>query len=136
MTDLIEVHFIELPKFRRFEKKDLKRNSLHRWLKFFDKMLSEEELKELMEMDSAIKRAEKKLEYLSSDEEALALYRAREDSAHERANLIYSGKMEGKIEIVQNMLAKNMSLELIAEITGLSMKEIKALQTKINDKTH
>ena len=72
LTDLIEVHFIELPKFRRFDKKDLRGNPLHRWLKFFDKMLSEEELKELTEMDSAIKRAEKKLEYLSSDEETLA----------------------------------------------------------------
>ena len=82
-------------KFRRFDQKDLRGNPLHRWLKFFDKMLSEEELKELMKMDSAIKRAEKKLEYISSDEEALALYRAREDSAHERANLIYTGKMEG-----------------------------------------
>jgi hypothetical protein len=47
---------------------DSRGNPLHRWLKFFDKMLSEEELKELVEMDSAIKRAEKKLKYLSSDE--------------------------------------------------------------------
>jgi predicted transposase/invertase (TIGR01784 family) len=99
-------------------------------------MLSEEELKELTEMDSAIKRAEKKLEYLSSDEETLALYRAREDSAHERANLIYTGRMEGKEEVAKNMLAKNMSLDLIAEITGLSMEEIKALQAKSNDITH
>ena len=36
----------ELSKF----KKDLKGNALHRWLKFFDKMLSEEELKELIEV--------------------------------------------------------------------------------------
>lgn len=48
-------------------------------------------------MDNAIKRTEKKLEHISSDEEALALYRAREDSAHERANLLYAGRMEGKI---------------------------------------
>jgi predicted transposase/invertase (TIGR01784 family) len=136
LTDLIEIHFIELPKFKLFAPKDLKRNPLHRWLKFFDKMLSEEELKELIEMDSAIKRAEKKLEYLSSDEDTMALYRAREDSAHERANLIYSGKMEGKIEDAKNMLAKNLSLDLITEITGLSMEEVKALQAKSNDKTH
>jgi hypothetical protein len=45
-----------------------------------------------MELDSAIKRAEKKLEYLSSDD--------------------------------------------IAEVTGLSMEEIKTLQAKSNDKTH
>lgn len=136
LTDLIEVHFIELPKFRRFDQKDLRGNPLHRWLKFFDKMLSEDELKELVELDSAIKRAEKKLEYLSSDEEALALYRAREDSAHERANLIYTGRMEGIEEIAKNMLAENTPLDYIAKITGLSMEEIKALQAKINDKTH
>jgi hypothetical protein len=136
----IEVHFIELPKFRRFDQKDLRRNPLHRWLRFLDKMLTEEELKELIEMDSAIKRAEKKLEYLSSDEETMALYRAREDSLHERANMIYSakmeGKIEGKIEDAKNMLLKNLSLDLIAEIASLSMEEIKALQTKNNDKSH
>lgn len=96
LTDLIEIHFIEMPKFRAFKEKDLKGNSLHRWLKFFDKMLSEEELKELIEMDSVIKRAEKKLEYLSSDEQTLALYKAREDSLHERANMISPAKEEGR----------------------------------------
>ncbi|HEX3045081.1 MAG TPA: Rpn family recombination-promoting nuclease/putative transposase [Bacillota bacterium] len=134
LTDLIEVHFIELPKFKRFGPKDLRGNPLHRWLEFFDKTLPEEELKELMEMDSAIKRAEKKLEYISSDEDALALYRAREDSVHERANLIYTGRMEGVEEVAKKMLAKNMSLDLIAEITGLSIEEIKALQAECNKK--
>ena len=93
-----------------------------------------------MTLDSAIKRAEQKLEYISSDEDALALYRAREDSAHERANLIYTGRMEGMeertIQIAQNMLAKNISLDLITEITGLSIEEIKVLQAESNDKTH
>jgi predicted transposase/invertase (TIGR01784 family) len=95
-------------------------------------------------MDSAIKRAEQRLEYISSDEDALALYRVREDSAHEHANLIYTGKMEGieigieerTIQIAKNMLSENMSLELIARITGLSMEEIKALQAESNEKTH
>lgn len=99
-------------------------------------------------MDCAIERAEKKLEYLSGDEEALALYRAREDSAHERANLISTGRMEGieigiekgkivgKREDAKKMLAKNLSPELIAEITGLSTEEIIALQAKSNEFPH
>ncbi len=49
-------------------------------------------------MDSAIKRAEKKLEYLSSDAETLALYKAREDSLHERTNMISSAKLEKAFE--------------------------------------
>jgi predicted transposase/invertase (TIGR01784 family) len=52
LTDLIEIHFIELPKFKLFAPKDIKKNPLHRWLKFFDKKISEEELKELMALDS------------------------------------------------------------------------------------
>jgi predicted transposase/invertase (TIGR01784 family) len=122
----IEIHFIELPKFKLFGPKDLRGTPLHRWLKFFDKKITEEELEELVEMDSAIKRAEQKLEYISSDEDALALYRAREDSAHERANLIYTGRMEGieigieerTIQIVKNMLAENTPLDYIVKVTG------------------
>lgn len=132
LTDLIEVHFIELPKFKRFTQKDLRGNPLHRWLKFFDKMLSEEELKELMVMDSAIERAEKKLEYLSSDEETLALYRAREDSAHERANLIYTGKMERTIEVAKKMMAENLSEDIIVKITGLPVEQIRKIKSELH----
>ena len=68
------------------------------------------------------------------------MYRAREDSAHERANLIYTGRIEGieegKIQIAKNMLAENTPLDYIAKVTGLSMDVIKALQAKINDITH
>ena len=127
LTDLVEIHFIEMPKFRHFKEKDLKGNSLHRWLKFFDKMLSEDELKELMEMDSAIKRAEKKLEYLSSDDETLALYRAREDSLHERANMISSAKAEGKIEVAKNMLGSGVDIETISKCTEIPVAELKKL---------
>jgi len=127
LTDLIEIHFLEMPKFRALKEKDLKGNALHRWLKFFDRMLSEEELKELMEMDSAIKRAEKKLEYLSSDEQALALYRAREDSLHERANMISSAKLDGKIEVAKEMIASGLDIETISKLTKISMGELKKL---------
>ncbi len=127
LTDLNEIHFIEMPKFRRFSGKDIKGNPLHRWLKFFDKMLSEEELKELIEMDSAIKRAEKKLKYLSSDDEALALYKAREDSLHERANMISSAKAEERIEIAQSMYASGLDIETISKFTKVSVDDLKKL---------
>jgi hypothetical protein len=38
------------------------------------------------------------------------------------------GKAEGKNEVARNMLAKNIAPELIAEVTGLSMEEFRALQ--------
>lgn len=132
LTDLIEIHFIEMPKFKRFEEKDLKGNPLHRWLKFFDRMLSEDELKELIRMDGAIERAEKKLEFLSSDEETLALYKAREDSLHERANMISSAESKGRIEIAKKMLTKNMPEELINEITDLPVEQIRKIKSELH----
>jgi predicted transposase/invertase (TIGR01784 family) len=131
LSDLIELHFIEMPKFRGFAEKDLKGNALHRWLKFFDKMLSEEELKELIEMDSAIKRAEKKLEYLSSNKEAIELYQAREDALHERANMISSAKADGQVEkavqVAKNMLASGLDIETISKFTEMPVEELKKL---------
>ena len=49
-------------------------------------------------MDSDIRRVEETLEYLSSDEKTVELYKAREKSLHERANMISSAKNEGREE--------------------------------------
>lgn len=82
-------------------------------------------------MDSAIKRAEKKLEYLSTDEETLALYRAREDSLHERANMISSayadGMEKGKCEVVKNMLSSGLDIDTISKFTGITVEDLKKL---------
>ncbi|MDR3172277.1 MAG: Rpn family recombination-promoting nuclease/putative transposase, partial [Treponema sp.] len=32
LTKAIEMHFIEMPKFRAFKQKDIQHNPLHRWL--------------------------------------------------------------------------------------------------------
>ncbi|MFZ7121624.1 MAG: Rpn family recombination-promoting nuclease/putative transposase [Eubacteriaceae bacterium] len=139
LTDLIEIHFIEMPKFRQLKRKDIENNSLHRWLKFFDRRISEEEIKELIEMDTAIKRAEAKLKHLGSDPETLSLYRAREDSLHERANMISSAKeegvkegvKEGKVLTAKAALIKGLSSDVIADITGLSIEEIQKIKKEI-----
>lgn len=98
LTDILEIQFIELPKFRRMQEKNIKENALHRWLTFLEQELPDEVLKELMEMDAAIRKAEEKLEYLSSDPKMRALYRAREESLYERNSMINGAKEEGKIE--------------------------------------
>jgi predicted transposase/invertase (TIGR01784 family) len=128
LTDLIEIHFVELPKFIRLAQKDLKGNPLHRWLKFLDKNTSAEELKELSEMDQAIKNAEAKLEYLSSDAETVALYRAREATLHERANMINSAKEEANLKTAGNLLLMGISIQDIAKATGLDIAQIKELK--------
>ena len=78
-------------------------------------------------MDTDIKRAEERLEYLSSDSKTIEIYKAREKSLHERANMISSVKDEKAIEIAKNLLDV-LDVETIAIKTGLSVEEVKNLK--------
>lgn len=133
LTDVVEIHFLELPKFRKKKDKEYRENAIERWLMFLEKDTPEATLKELMSLDTAIEKAEQKIEYLSSDEETMRIYYERERSLHERANMISSAEERGKndkaIEIAKNLLDV-LDNETIAVKTGLSIEEVKELRDK------
>ena len=104
LTDVAEIHFLEYPKFRRLNEKNYKDNAIERWLAFLEKDISEDTLKELVAMEPAIKKAESKLEHLSSDEETMSMYYAREKSLHDQANMIYSAEQRKALEIAKSLL--------------------------------
>ena len=132
LTDLVEIHFIELPKFREAQNKENENEALKRWLTFLQKDVSREVLEELMKMEPAIKMAEEKLDYLSSDPKTIELYKAREYSAHEKANLLSTGMKRAKIDMAKKLLDKGMDIDTILEITELSIEQIMKLQEEIN----
>ena len=117
LTDVVEIHFLELPKFRKKKDKDYRENAIERWLMFLEKDTPETTLKELMSLDTAIEKAEQKIEYLSSDEETMRIYYERERSLHERANMISSAEERGDLNrakiAIRNMLSKGMSKEML-----------------------
>lgn len=86
-----------------------------------------------MEMEPVIKMAEEKLDYQSSDPETIELCKAREYSAHERANLISTGIARGekkaKLEVATALL-NILDDETIALKTGLSIEEVTSLRGK------
>lgn len=143
LTDLVEIHFIELPKFRNLKNKNYKDEALQRWLAFLEKDISREILEELMEMEPAIKMAEEKLDFLSSDPKMIELYKAREYSAHERANLISTGlergkvegkvegKLEGKLEVAKNLILANVDVSIIMTSTGLTKEQIEKIKAEL-----
>lgn len=131
LTDVVEIHFLELPKFRRKKNKDYKENDIERWLMFLEKDISETTLKELMSLDTAIEKAEQKIEYLSSDEEAMRVYYERERSLHERANMISSAEERKSIENAINFLKLGIDIETVAKGTGLSIEKIKELNNNL-----
>ena len=139
LTDKLELHYIQLPKFR----KKCKRISskLEEWLSFikYDNM---EELH--MIKNEKIKKAEEELEYLTGDEEAKRLAYLREKAIRDEYNSnsmarkigleegiqkgIQKGKIENRKEIAKKMLEENIDIEIIAKITTLSVDEIKKLK--------
>lgn len=128
-----------MKKFNALPEKDIKNDPLHRWLTFFDQNISDDLLKEVTDMDTAIHKAHEKMTFLSNDKEALRLYNIREmaqidyNSGLRKAKIEgklegkIEGKIEGKTEIARNLLKMHMALDQIAKATGLSLEEIDKL---------
>jgi len=120
---------------RKLRNKNLKGDKLQRWLSFFREDISTKELRELMDMDVDIRKAEEKIEYLSSDPKTLELYKARERSLHERANMISSAKNEGApekaIKVAEKIIIKGLSIDDIFELTDLPTQKVIELKEKM-----
>ena len=128
----IEVHYIELPKFK---KKELSRfTKLDQWMCIFTQnkegiMLAEKENKE-------IKRAINTLDFLSKDpkerERHNSIVMAEYNRLVSEHNFFEDGKNEGrreeKIEIAKEMLKENMPIEMIMKLTKLTKEEIQNLK--------
>ena len=135
LTDRLEIHFIELDKFRRLRSEKNITDPLHQWLMFLDE--KDEEILEVLKMTNpAIDRAEKILEWLSADEDTLVTYRLREKSLHERASMLADAKeegmKEGKLETAKAALIEGSNIEFVAKITGLPIEIIQRLKNELN----
>jgi predicted transposase/invertase (TIGR01784 family) len=95
LTDALEIHFVNMFKFRRLKEKDIINNPLHRWLTFFSKETDEATIKKIIDMDTAIKKAHKKIAFVSQDEEALHAYQMREMALMDYISGINNARCEG-----------------------------------------
>ncbi|MFP3021109.1 Rpn family recombination-promoting nuclease/putative transposase [Wolbachia endosymbiont (group A) of Pogonocherus hispidulus] len=139
--------FIELPKFPK-TKEDQLSSIVEKWVYFFRYAdeTSEEELERIIGSDLIIKRAYEELNRFNWSEKEFIAYeqeikRIRDeqavlaqklDDAKQEGILIghEKGKIEGKIEVAKNSLKAGVSIDVIAQITGLSNSEISQLKEK------
>jgi len=132
LKDVLEIHFIELPKFRRCEPDITK--PLERWLLFLEDS-SSEVLEVLKEKDPAIAKAEEVLDWLSSDEETVRLYELREKAIYDEVTRIKGAKEEGIAigieKVAKNMLSQGIDINIICNATGLSKANVTKIQSKI-----
>jgi predicted transposase/invertase (TIGR01784 family) len=145
LTDLLEIQFVELPKFlRRQPKID---NSLNGWLAF----LINPNREGIDMAEPVIKKAITVLDMLSRDPETVRLAELRMkkildersmlEGAKEEGKIegkiegIIEGKMEGKIEAKEetalNLLKMGIDEEITAEATGLDIEKIREIRSKL-----
>lgn len=130
LTDALEIHFIDMTKFKRLTDKDIKNNPLHRWLTYFDKNTPENILQEVISMDTAIKKADEKMTFISNDKEALRLYRMREMAMSDYTSGVNHAKRETQKEIAKEMLSNGEPISKIMKYTKLPEETIKELQER------
>jgi predicted transposase/invertase (TIGR01784 family) len=133
LTGALEIHFIDMVQFRSLRGRDIRNDSLHRWLTYLDKGSPQELIEEVIKMDIAIQKTETKMRTVSGDEESLRIYEMREKALSDwtsgvnharregikegKAEGMKEGKAEGRAEIIE-LLKSGKTLEEIIKECG------------------
>ena len=130
MTPFFELHIIETKKAIK-EYNENKQDEILQWMMFLENPKGME-VKSIMENNEDIKKAKEELDEMSKDrllwrmalkadiermDNEQRMYEAKRDGKND-------GRKEEKAEIAKKMLEKNIDIELITEITGLTKEEI------------
>ena len=134
LTDTLELHFIEIPKMKAIDESDL----LSVWVGFLEDPNNEKVIY-LERKIEELKEAKEELARISRDPKKAENYRMRENARNDRLNALLSaeekglkkglteGERKAKLEIAKSSLKNGLSVEIVSQITGLSLEEIKNL---------
>lgn len=130
LTDRLELHYIQLPKFK--EKCKRVSSKLEQWLTF----IVNENMEAInMSENENIKKAEQELEYLTGDEETKRLAYLREKAIRDEMAAMTKARREGMEEgekvrarkDAKKMLDEGLDINIIIKVTELSKEEIENL---------
>ena len=139
LTDVLEVHFLELPKLFQEGVSIGEDEVIVQWMLFIDGR-SKEVMEMLAQKNKNIGSAYDLLKIISKDEKARMAYEAREAELMDQRTRVKSalakgeeigikkGKAEGKAELIQALLRGGMRLDQIASMAGMDMREVAEIQ--------
>ena len=145
LTDHLQIHIIELKKFN-FKNNNLSKD-LNYWLGFFTTKNMEEYMSEIVEEKPIMEEAHKRYNNFIRSRLMMSEYEKKEIYQYDKQIMlkderregikegIKKGKLEGlkegriaeQISMAKSMKTKNLDINLISEITGLTIDEIKKL---------
>ena len=137
LTDIEEIHFIEIPKLRELNLND-EADMLEVWIEFLRDPESEV-IRNIEMSNEAVRKAKDKLYKLSQSKEDRELYFLREKSIRDEISALSKAKEEGIEQGMQKgakeekiLIAKNLldilDNNTISEKTGLSLEEVRQLR--------
>ncbi|KJR45018.1 Signal transduction histidine kinase [Desulfosporosinus sp. I2] len=131
LTDILEVHFLEIVKLADLEIPRDENDPIVEWMEFLDAK-SKGVIEMLAEKNKDIKKAYDILQIISKDEKARMLYDAREAELRDQLTRMKSekdkGRAEGRTEVAKNLLDMGFEIPKVALATGLSEEEVKRLR--------
>ncbi|MDR1721535.1 MAG: Rpn family recombination-promoting nuclease/putative transposase [Methanobrevibacter sp.] len=128
LSEICEIHIVEIPKFRKLKNKNYKNNKLQRFLGFLDDETPLEERKELINMDKDIEECQEIINQAQYDPEmqrTQELFELQEIEINEQMEeLREEVREEDNIDFAKKLLNENMPIDFISRLTGLSFEEI------------
>ena len=136
LTDKLEIHFLELPKFKSKSVKDM--NRMEKWAAYFSPGTTDEELEEIAAAEEAIREAMEVEDVFTKDEVAKRSYekaeKFRRDQAAQLSYARQEGKEEGREEGILGTIAALKSLDLDKKAIAIKLAEAFGLDDKAADK--
>ena len=123
LTNDIEMHILEIPKIKE---EDIVTDELVQWLKFIEDSRNKE-VQRVMGENKYLKQAKEELAYLSGDPSFQREVENRVRMLRDMHNLKYVGEISSAKKIAKKMKDKNMPIDEIIELTGLTKEEVDKL---------
>lgn len=142
LTDLLELHYIELPKFSADKPRNLK-TRFERWLhilKFSDLYDQYHELPDTLAQEEGISMAIDSMRKAYAKDEYRELIEAREKAERDRVSGLSQARREGQREgrqegrqdtlreLASKLLGQGFEMAQVSELTGLSVEELGQLE--------
>jgi len=139
LTGALEIHFINMVKYRRQAKKGVMNDPLSRWMAWLNRRSPPELVAEVVKMDSAIQAANERMVYVTGDKEAIRAYERRQMALSDYNSAInyarstgmkkgrQKGRQENSLDIARKMKNAGKPLSEIQEFTGLPVETITQL---------
>ena len=134
LTDIQEIHFIEIPKLKKLDSEEVVVDMLEAWVEFLRDPESEV-VRKLEMTNSEIREAKDTLYKLSRDEKERELYFLREKSIKDEISALANAEEKGiekdiqqeKIDTVLRLNSIGLDIEQISKGTDIDLEEVKKI---------